>query len=226
MTDTSAVSNSCAYPIARTGRKDEAYQIAQRLLNLVDVPGGHVDLRAITDTHSGLPRYVAALPAAVLCVEIPGTLAERARDLLIPHIPPESIGPWGDGLNVILRADQAPSPDLLSQLPPLQAEVDLRDEPIQATDPAPWLDLTGADRASIMWRLGGWPALPDLGLSAQHKHARVQLTINGRDIDELRPAPDHTVYVHVGGWDEEELRADWLARQLGYAIIDPPEWGW
>jgi hypothetical protein len=222
------VSNWCAYPIVRTGRKDEAYRIAQRLLDLVDVPGGHVDLRAITDTHSGLPRYVAALPAAVLEVEVPAALARRARDLLTPHLPPDGIiGPWrDDGLVVVVRADRAPIGDLLGQLPPLVAEVKLWDQPIAGADPAAWLDLTGADRASVVWWLEGWPALPDLGLSAQYKHALVQLTVNSRGIDELRLAIDHTVYVHVGGREEERQRAGWLARQVGCDIIDSPEWGW
>jgi hypothetical protein len=86
------------------------------------------------------------------------------------------------------------------------------------------LTLTGADRASLTWWLDGWPALPDLGLPPQCRHALAEVTVNSRGIDELRPA-DHSVNVHVGGWDEEKPRADWLARQVGHSI-DSAEWGW
>ena len=62
------VSNSQAFPIARVPQREEAYQIALRLLGLADSPGGIFDFYGITDTHAGLSRYTTALPGAVLTI--------------------------------------------------------------------------------------------------------------------------------------------------------------
>ena len=152
---------------------------------------------------------MAAPQLAVINVEVPAALAEQVRALLPGY---DGIGPWsGDGLMVTTaRTDEVPLADLLRDLPPLVAEV----------------SLAGTDRATVTWWLPGWPALPQLDLLEQRKHAHVQLTLNSRDIDELHPAPDHTVYVHVGGREEEQRRASWLAAQVGHAVIGQPEWGW
>ena len=168
---------------------------------------------------------MAAPQLAVINVEVPAALAEQVRAVLPGY---DGIGPWsGDGLMVTTaRTDEVPLADLLRDLPPLVAEVSLAREPIAGADLLRWIELAGTDRATVTWWLPGWPALPQLDLLEQRKHAHVQLTLNTRDIDELHPAPDHTVYVHVGGREEEQRRASWLAAQIGHAVIGQPEWGW
>lgn len=221
-----SVSNSQAFPILTTSRLDEAYDCVSCAIQIAEPGDCLVDVRAITNTRDGLQRYVIAMPSAVLEAEVPSTLAGHAREAFESHLSADRLVNWGDGgLMVIASADDQVAVEVLERLPAVIVEVKLEDVPLKAFDRS-LLDALGGDRASVMWNLAGWPALPQLHLPAQRKHAGVQLTVNSVGIDELRPATSHTVYFHVGGGTEEGQRADWLAHSIGYTAVGAPEHGW
>jgi hypothetical protein len=220
------VSNSQAFPIALTTRLDEARQSIARLLGLAEAGDISVTLRAISDTHLALQRYIAAMPSASFAAEVPPELASHARHLLQPLAGHRQLAADDGGFTVFLDAAASAVVAVLESLPPIPVEVDLHTLPLDDFESS-WLDVVGTDRASVLWRLAGWPAVPELGLPANHKHAHIELTINASDIDELTPTPgQHTVYIHTGGWQSEEPRAQWLAHAVGHTVIGPPEWGW
>lgn len=85
----------------------------------------------------------------------------------------------------------------------------------------PFLSALGTESAAIRWDFNGWPAAPSVGLApAGTRSAFLTLSVNSRDIHLDEPSPDHTVHVHVSGFQPE--RASWLAAQVGLQLLGAP----
>ncbi|MFD3776361.1 hypothetical protein [Streptomyces sp. NPDC058612] len=103
-------------------------------------------------------------------------------------------------------------PMTLSVVEPVEG--DLLDRAPQVLHLAGW--------GQVTWMALSWPAVPELDLGPEHARTGVQACF-GIDANH-RPAPGHTVYVHVHPSAGE--RAQHLARQIGHRVVGPSEPGW
>jgi hypothetical protein len=206
--------NSRAYPVLRTGDLRAAFGAARRLLALASLAHGQVDVQAYTRTTADLSRYLPVLPAGMFGLDVPAASVATVRDLLGPYAD-EVLNSYPDFTPAAVAE--------IGRLPDLPIMLASEDQPIGSTEER-FVRVVGADRARVVWRLGGWPPVPELDLGWQGEHAYLQLTINCSGIDCEERAAGHMLYVHVG--PGEEARARWLAGRIGSSVVGPMEWGY
>lgn len=213
----SAVGNSTVYRIHTSDDLAAVYAKARRLLDLRSPTccPAYVSATIELDTHRDLARY-QTLDRAHLSVSVPAELFEQVASVLDPHLPAaDRLSRLRDG-SAYLMADLTDAVITgLSGLPLLEGTIftrehDLHDDPADLV-----IEAVGADPAAIAWRVC-WPG--------RCKGAGFELGLNGVEMYDRDPPPGHSLYVHVGPYEEELVQG--LARAVRGGILGDAASGW
>ncbi|MFC7247234.1 hypothetical protein ACFQO7_32580 [Catellatospora aurea] len=209
--------NSTVYRIYTSDDLDAVYAKAQRLLDLRSPTccPARVDACIEVDTHRDLARYLT-LNGAHLSMSVPAELFEQFAAALDPHLPTaDRMTRRRDG-SAYLMADLTEAVvTVLSGLPLLDGTIftrehDLHDDPADLVVAA-----VGCDPATIAWHVC-WPG--------RCNGAGFELGLNGMEMYDRDPPPGHSLYVHVGAYEEE--LAQGLARAVRGGILGDAANGW
>ncbi|MFJ6613491.1 hypothetical protein ACIQPT_24785 [Streptomyces sp. NPDC091289] len=204
------MSSAIAYPIFRTTDPMLALRVARQLVAVSDVRHAEVSVDIELRTVPEVLRIRESLPDAWFRKE---DVENWQRDPSDPT-----------GLHSGVHAPELSSdPVHLSSHLPLWASTELRTVGSIEED---FTDLVGPNIGEIQWSSLEWPDVQDREIYREANNARVSLLLNSRSLDLDERSGDHTVLVHVrrGNRDGSEARhASWLAKQIGQAVIGPPQ---
>lgn len=218
------------HPVHTGARPADAAALVERLLAVAGRRGEvEIDLTVVTDTHAGLGRYLdLTRDGAEVVMELhtaQNTQVIAALDPLLPadhrRRPGLGVDDGDGGTYLALFPADAAALAALADLPPVLDEVSVKGLPDAAFDWA-LVPAAGGERASVHWMVPGWPAVAELDLPPDVKHAGVELSVNAQGLWGVAPDdPGYRLYVVTGRG--EEARAAWVARQAGLAVLGGPE---
>lgn len=204
MADFHAMGTSAAHRVHSGGDPLVAYAKVCDLLNLASLGccGSTLDAQLRVQTGAGLSRY-QAIPEAFVSVEVPPHAAAAVQRVLGPlRIGRDSISPARDGGCYVLMDLRPEVVTAFGQLPPLPAELTLRQRAIRHDLPQTLLPVVGRDTGEMFWRVC-WPG--------EHDRSGIMLAFN-------ESGSDHSVYVHHHPARAEEAAA--IAAKAGLRILD------